>query len=63
MKTKQIDAREEKDLAKILKPAAKAITEGKLVLMPTETVYGLAANALDSQAVKKHFYRKRKSTR
>lgn len=58
MKTKQIDAREEKDLAKILKPAAKAITEGKLVLMPTETVYGLAANALDSQAVKSIFMAK-----
>lgn len=32
--------------------AAKAIRAGKIVAMPTETVYGLAANALDPEAVK-----------
>ena len=31
--------------------AAEAIRNGKLVAMPTETVYGLAANALDEAAV------------
>ncbi len=31
--------------------AAKVITEGGLVAFPTETVYGLGANALDSNAV------------
>lgn len=31
--------------------AAKLIKEGKLVVMPTETVYGLGANALDREAV------------
>lgn len=31
--------------------AGAAIREGGLVVMPTETVYGLAANALDSHAV------------
>jgi L-threonylcarbamoyladenylate synthase len=31
--------------------AAKAITEGGLVAFPTETVYGLGANALDPEAV------------
>ena len=30
--------------------AAKMISEGKLVVMPTETVYGLGANALDPDA-------------
>ena len=35
--------------------AAKAIQEAKLVAMPTETVYGLGANALDEKAVKKIF--------
>ncbi len=33
--------------------AAKIISDGGLVAFPTETVYGLGANALDSNAVKK----------
>lgn len=33
--------------------AAKAIREGKLVAFPTETVYGIAVNALDEKAVGK----------
>ena len=35
--------------------AAEAIKEGKLVAFPTETVYGLGANALDPEAVSKIF--------
>ena len=35
--------------------AAKLIQEGKLVAFPTETVYGLGANALDPLAVAKIF--------
>ncbi|NHB69092.1 L-threonylcarbamoyladenylate synthase [Perlabentimonas gracilis] len=35
--------------------AAKYIREGKLVAFPTETVYGLGANALDPMAVAKIF--------
>ena len=38
-----------------LKNPAKAIRDGKLVLFPTETVYGIGANALDSEAVSKIF--------
>lgn len=34
---------------------AKYIKEGQVVGMPTETVYGLAANALDQEAVQKIF--------
>ena len=34
-----------------LSTAIKALTAGKLVGIPTETVYGLAANALDPEAV------------
>ena len=33
--------------------AAKILRNGGLVAMPTETVYGLAANALDGKAVSK----------
>ncbi len=35
--------------------AAEFIRKGKLVAFPTETVYGLGANALDAQAVEKIF--------
>lgn len=41
--------------AKGIARAAKALREGRLVVMPTETVYGLAANALDPEAVKRIF--------
>lgn len=34
---------------------AKLIREGELVGFPTETVYGLGANALDAEAVVKIF--------
>ncbi len=36
-----------------IKKQAKLLTEGKTVIFPTETVYGLGANALDEEAVKK----------
>lgn len=35
--------------------AAELIRAGKLVAMPTETVYGLGANALDAAAVARIF--------
>lgn len=35
--------------------AANYIKEGKLVLFPTETVYGIGANGLDEKAVKSIF--------
>ena len=35
--------------------AANLIKQGEVVAMPTETVYGLAANALDATAVEKIF--------
>lgn len=38
-----------------IEKAAKVLREGGLVGMPTETVYGLGANALDEQAVMKIF--------
>lgn len=38
-----------------IKTAAEIIKDGGVVAMPTETVYGLSANALDGEAVKKIF--------
>lgn len=35
--------------------AAALLRAGELVAIPTETVYGLGANALDAHAVKKNF--------
>jgi L-threonylcarbamoyladenylate synthase len=40
--------------------AANLLSEGKLVAIPTETVYGLAANALDEKAVLSVFEAKRR---
>lgn len=52
-KIKMVD---EKKLDKdIIGEAGKIIREGGLVVFPTETVYGLGANALDPKAVKKIF--------
>ncbi len=41
-----------------LKEAAELIQKGETVIFPTETVYGLGANALDPNAVKKIFLAK-----
>lgn len=41
-----------------IKTAARILSDGGVVAMPTETVYGLAANALDGEAVKKIFIAK-----
>lgn len=42
--------------------AAEALKNGKLVVMPTETVYGLAADATNKQAVKRVFSAKERPT-
>jgi L-threonylcarbamoyladenylate synthase len=41
-----------------LKKAAELIRAGRLVAFPTETVYGLGANALDAEAVARIFQAK-----
>jgi protein-tyrosine phosphatase len=46
-----IDVREADDLRDVVHEAAQAVAEGKLVVFPTETIYGVAARALDPQAV------------
>jgi len=39
----------------ILKEAQKAIKEGRVIICPTDTVYGLCADALDQKAVSRVF--------
>ncbi len=45
-----IDMKNRKDYTN-LKDAAKYITSGKIVVFPTETVYGIGTNGLDEEAV------------
>ncbi len=44
--------------SRVLKEAGEIIKSGELVAFPTETVYGLGANALDASAVEKIFIAK-----
>lgn len=57
MISKYIDLKNSNEYEKI-KPAGESIKQGKLVLFPTETVYGIGANALDEKAVKDIFIAK-----
>ncbi len=57
MRTEIIQIRSESDFP-FLKPAAEAIRRGELVAFPTETVYGLGANAFMPEAVKQIFVQK-----
>lgn len=56
MQTNVIDIKVEYE--KALSESAKLIKSGEVVGIPTETVYGLAANALDENAVKKIYIAK-----
>lgn len=54
-KTKYLDLKDIKNISEYskLETAGQIIRNGGLVLFPTETVYGLGANGLDAEAVKK----------
>ena len=54
MKSKYADLKSNNNIDKI-KEAAEEIKRGNIVLFPTETVYGIGANALDEKAVNKIF--------
>ncbi|HXG13660.1 MAG TPA: L-threonylcarbamoyladenylate synthase [Candidatus Nitrosotenuis sp.] len=55
MRTRIVKVNPKKPHLPKIREAAKLIRRGKLVAFPTETVYGLGANALNSAAVKKIF--------
>ena len=59
MHTRYFDLRDTKGQQKIIEDqisaAADILRQGGLVGIPTETVYGLGANALDAEAVNKIF--------
>ncbi len=54
METKRFTIRDEND-ARLIDEAAQIIKRGGLLAIPTETVYGLGANALDADAVRRIF--------
>ena len=44
-----------------IKEAVKKILEGEIIFIPTDTVYGIAANPYNDKAIKKIFSIKKKS--
>jgi L-threonylcarbamoyladenylate synthase len=58
MNTEIIKINPEKIDQKKIKKAGQAIQDGKIVAFPTETVYGLGANALNEKAIEKIFLAK-----
>jgi L-threonylcarbamoyladenylate synthase len=58
MRTKILKINPKNPNSSQIRQAAKIIRSGGLVAFPTETVYGLGANALDARAVKKIFVAK-----
>ena len=61
--TKRTTARLYRGTPRNLAALARALRGGELVAVPTETVYGLAANALDARACRKIFRAKGRPTR
>ncbi|PIN84672.1 MAG: threonylcarbamoyl-AMP synthase [Candidatus Diapherotrites archaeon CG11_big_fil_rev_8_21_14_0_20_37_9] len=55
MKTKILKINSKKPEKKIIKNVARIMANGGIVAFPTETVYGLGANALDAKSVRKIF--------
>ncbi len=55
MKTEIFDLLEIKDIEGCIKKAGNAIKNGGIVVFPTETVYGIGANAFDKDACAKIF--------
>ena len=51
-----------KNLKKIIKIAVGSIKSGKVLICPTDTVYGLIADATNKKAVKKAFKIKKRKT-
>ena len=58
MDTKIVRINEKTEYGDCLKAAAQIILTGGLVVFPTETVYGLGGNGLQSDAAKKIYYAK-----
>ena len=62
MKTRILQVDRERPEPAVIEEAAQALRDGKLVVFPTETVYGLGAHALDPIAVQKIFDAKERAS-
>ena len=62
MKTEILSTHTPELFQKAVRRAAELLRAGEVVVLPTETVYGLAANALDEKAVAKIFQIKGRPT-
>lgn len=60
MKTRVVNVDPQQPDPGVIDEAAALLRDGKLVAFPTETVYGLGANALDDRAVQKIFAAKQR---
>lgn len=58
--TQLLDCRDPQNRGHAIESAAAAIKSGGLVVMPTDTIYGLAADAFDSRAVARLLEAKRR---
>jgi len=58
MKILQVDLN--KDYSEVIKEAVAVLGAGGVIIYPTDTIYGIGANALDEKAVKKVFELKRR---
>lgn len=52
----------QKNFAEIIKKASKSIGQGKAIVLPTDTVYGLVVDATDKKAVERLFRIKKRKT-
>jgi len=59
-RTEVLQTSDPESLARAIERAVKILRQGGLVAVPTETVYGLAANAWDPQAVERIFQAKQR---
>ena len=51
METKVLDIRDSDDIGPLIAEASKFLQQGGLVGFPTETVYGIAANANIAESI------------
>ena len=63
MKTEIFKIDDVEKQADIIEKAAEMLKNGELVAFPTETVYGLAANGLNQQAVRSLYEAKERCLR
>ena len=60
MREIDLTARSDESMRELLAPAARALKEGRLVVLPTTTYYALSADATNADAVRRVFAAKKR---